>query len=198
MRPSARLVRAVTAERAELERQRERLVDEARELRAALARIDKGLAEIDERCELLDRIAPRTAARETPRTTPDNRLRGPAIREAAVAALRASGADALHYRDWYELLTRAGHEIAGKDPLAVFLTQISRSPMLRKGARPGVYELDREAAQRLRRALDELHQELRELTASGDLTQIRARRAQLTAEISRTERALEEVARVAA
>jgi hypothetical protein len=196
MRPSARLVRAVTAERAELERHRERLANEARELRAALARIEQGLDEIDERCELLERIVPARPTPETPR--PDNLLRGPAIREAAVAALLESGADALHYRDWYELLTREGHEIAGKDPLAVFLTQISRSPILRKGARPGVYELDREAPQRLRRALDELHRELRELTASGDLTQIRARRAQLTAEIGRTERALEEVTRVAA
>jgi hypothetical protein len=198
MRPSARLVRAVTAEREELERHRARLAREAQELRAALARIEKGLDEIDERCELLDRIAPMTPASDTPQQAGDNLLRGPAIREAAVAALLESGSDALHYRDWYELLTRDGHAIAGKDPLAVFLTQISRSPVVRKGARPGVYELDREAPQRLRQTLDDLHKELRELTASGDLTQIRARRAQLTAEIGRTERALEEVTRVAA
>ena len=44
----------------------------------------------------------------------------------------------------------AGHEIAGKDPLAVFLTQLSRSPVIRKGTRAGVYELDPTAPQRLR------------------------------------------------
>ena len=56
--PSARLVRAVAAERAELERHRARLATEADELRAALARIEHGLAEIDERRGLLDRLAP--------------------------------------------------------------------------------------------------------------------------------------------
>ena len=56
----------------------------------------------------------------------------------------------MHYREWYELLERAGHEIAGKDPLAVFLTQISRSPAVRRGARAGIYELDRGAFHRLR------------------------------------------------
>ena len=55
--PSARLVRAVDAERAELERRRVRLTSEASELREALARIEHGLAEIDERRGLLDRLA---------------------------------------------------------------------------------------------------------------------------------------------
>ena len=48
MRPSARLVRAVTAERADLERQRAHLAREAADLRAALTRIEQGMAEIDE------------------------------------------------------------------------------------------------------------------------------------------------------
>jgi hypothetical protein len=122
-------------------------------------------------------------------------LRGPAIREAAVRALVADGREALHYREWFALL---GRDVAGKDPLAVFLTQLSRSPAVRKGARPGVYELDREAPQRLRAILDDLHEQLRNHTTGTNLTAIRARRAQLTAEIGRTEKALEEVARVLA
>jgi hypothetical protein len=125
-------------------------------------------------------------------------LRGPAIREAAVRVLVQHGEDSRHYRDWFALLEDAGYEVAGKDPLAVFLTQLSRSPAVRKGPRAGVYELDRNAAKRLTRALANLHEELATLTKTHDLQTIRARRAQLTAEIDRTEKALEEIARTLA
>ncbi len=199
-RPSSRLVRAVHAERAELARHRARLAEEADELRAALARLEHGLAEIDERRALLDRLAPASPEPSSParRSGGANALRGPAIRETAVRMLAERGGEALHYREWFELLTRAGIEIAGKDPAAVFLSQLNRSPAVRKGTRAGVYELDRQAAGRHRAALDALQRELRELTASvgGDLAAIRARRAQLTIEIGRTERALEEIERV--
>src|SRR3954451_22056107 len=60
MRPSARLVRAVAAERADLERQRAHLAREAADLRAALARIEQGMAEIDEQRDALDRLVPAT------------------------------------------------------------------------------------------------------------------------------------------
>jgi hypothetical protein len=186
--PSARLVRAVAAERAELERHRARLAHEASELRAALTRIERGLAEIDERCELLDRLA---GAPEPEPHTPDTALlRGPAIRERAVEALLESGREALHYRRWFELVTGDGAMIAGKDPLAVFLTQITRSPVVRRGPRAGVYELDRAAPDRLAKTLERLQRELARTAAD------RARRAHLTAEIGRVEKALEEAARV--
>ena len=57
-------------------------------------------------------------------------LRGPAIRREAVCVVLAhpDRPDALHYRDWFALLKQAGFEVAGKDPLATFLTQLSRSP----------------------------------------------------------------------
>src|SRR4051794_909792 len=55
--PSTRLLRAVAAERDQHERHRARMAEEADELRRALARIDRGLAEIDERRALLDRVA---------------------------------------------------------------------------------------------------------------------------------------------
>ena len=69
-----------------------------------------------------------------------NALRGPAIRETAVRMLAERGGEALHYREWFELVTRAGYEIAGKHPPSVFLSQLSRSPAVRKGTRAGVYE----------------------------------------------------------
>jgi hypothetical protein len=202
--PSARLVRAVAAEREELERHRARLAREAEELRAALARIEHGLEEIDERRGLLDRLAPTETETEIgpepqrrERADDGHALRGPDIREVAVALLADNGREAMHYREWYELLERAGHTIAGKDPLAVFLTQISRSPAVRRGNRAGVYELDRGAAHRLRQQLDALQRELHTLSAAGtthDAT--RARRRHLNAEINRAERALEEVTRL--
>src|SRR5690242_20258469 len=94
--PSARLVRAVAAERAELERHRVRLATEAEELRAALARIEHGLAEIDERRGLLDRLAPSPPvdiepADEPDGDTDDGALRGPEIREVAVRLLVDNG-----------------------------------------------------------------------------------------------------------
>ena len=79
-------------------------------------------------CSTASRRRRRTtrARRDAPTTA--RRCAGPDIREVAVRLLVDNGREAMHYREWYELLERAGHEIAGKDPLAVFLTQISRSP----------------------------------------------------------------------
>ena len=201
--PSARLVRAAAAERAELGRHRERLLTARDRLRAELAGVEASLRELDERDALLDRIAgPAPAAHAvavpaiaSPDTTP---LRGPAIRRVAVEVLRGlpGRPEALHYRDWFDALRAAGYAVAGKDPLAVFLTQLSRSPVVRRGTQSGVYELDPTAPARLRERLDALHGELRGLTAApsptADLTAIRARRAALTAEITRVEKALEE------
>jgi hypothetical protein len=215
--PSSRLVRAVAAERAELERHRARLSSEADELRAALARIEHGLAEIDQRRGLLDRLAPDAPDLRAVRDDAARRgardggadgdgdtdrggeaLRGPDIREVAVKMLVENGRDAMHYREWYELLERAGHQIAGKDPVAVFLTQISRSPAVRRGTRAGIYELDRGAFHRLRLQLDALQDELSTLPPTGthDGAVIRTRRSRLNTEIGRAERAIEEVARV--
>jgi hypothetical protein len=123
-------------------------------------------------------------------------LRGPSIRRAAVAILLERRLNALHYREWFRLLGDEGYAVEGKDPLAVFLTQISRSPVVRKSTQSGVYELDIEAPDRLRRRIAQLHGELRELTtpsANGvDLGQMRARRREITAAIGHAERALEE------
>ena len=129
-------------------------------------------------------------------------LRGPAIREAAVRVLVAQPQpiEALHYRRWYELLEQAGFAVAGKDPLAVFLTQLSRSPVVRKASKPGVYELDPHAPLRMRQRLDQLQNELREVTLAPrtgiELAALRTRRQKLNVAISRQERALEEALRV--
>jgi hypothetical protein len=210
-RTSARLRRAAAAERTDLDRHRARLRADRERLQAQLDRIDAGLAEINERCGLLDRLAPAEPAPAQPQsaqaTAPTRAhgdgggqvLRGPAIREKAVQVLRDRGVDALHYRDWHALVAEAGFAVAGKDPRAVFLTQISRSPVIRRSTQSGVYELDRDAPARLRSELDRLQEQLRELTsasaAPADLSAIRERRAQLLSEIEQTEKALEEAER---
>src|SRR5262249_23197963 len=152
---------------------------------------------VDDRLAILTQLAdgaPVTGARapttssaapaETDSDTPEHRtvLRGPAIREIAVQVLIAQPdhIEALHYRRWYELLQGAGYAVAGKDPVAVFLTQVSRSPVVRKATEPGMYEVDRQAPLRIRQRLERLQAELRELVAAPqtpvDLAAVRARR----------------------
>jgi hypothetical protein len=247
--PSARLVRAAAAERADVARHRERLLGVRERLRAELAGIEAALRELDERDALLDRLAGPPPAAVPAATAEANAaaagrtsgagavpapaapaggrlarlggeaasgasgraargeatvLRGPAIRRAAVEVLRAlpERPQALHYRAWFDAVRAAGFEVAGKDPLAVFLTQLSRSPVVRRGTQSGVYELDPDAPVRLRQRLDALHADLRGLTAAptatADLTAIRARRAAITTQITQVEKALEEAEAVLA
>lgn len=71
-------------------------------------------------------------------------LRGKRLRDIAVELLRQKrGAGTIvHYREWYELLLDAGIRVAGRDPLATFLTQIARAPGV-ESVRPrsGLYRL---------------------------------------------------------
>jgi len=71
-------------------------------------------------------------------------LRGRRLEEVAVEILKSAiGGDAeIHYRDWYELLREGGHDAGGRDPLATFLAQLSRSRQVeRVGRRTGRYRL---------------------------------------------------------
>jgi hypothetical protein len=206
---SSRLVRAAAAERADLVRHREKLHTARTSLREELARIEVSLREVDYRDALLARLAgddllPAPAMRDA-QPAPDGGqadegevIRGPEVRKAAVRVLldQPDRPEALHYRQWHELVVRAGYRVAGKDPVAVFLTQLSRSPVIARSTQNGVYALDLDASARLRRQLDDLHREMRTLASTpdglADLAAIRARRKELTAEVARLERALEE------
>lgn len=206
---SARLRRAVAAELLELDRTAERLAGRREQLQAELAALEDGLAAVEERRTLLDRlIVPAGGAGPAqlerviaPAPTAARRIvRGTAIREAAIGVLRAApeGASPIHYRRWFELLDEAGFGVSGRDPLAVFLTQVSRSPLVRRTTTAGVYELDREAPERLRRQLARLQAQLRDAAAApagADGPGLRRRREQITTAIGRVERALEEAAR---
>jgi hypothetical protein len=76
-------------------------------------------------------------------------LQGQQLREAAIQILvaRIGTRTPIHYRDWYHLFTESGCVAAGKNPLATFLTQITRSPLVhRVDGQSGVYEIDPRAA----------------------------------------------------
>ena len=179
--PSGRLVRAAAAEHEALARHRANLLEQRNALIAELRQMDAALTEADDRLRVLAELAgerepsPRQAGAAGDGDTaglidahvggsvealsPETRrlLRGPAVREVAVHVLlgQPRRIEAIHYRDWYALVTGAGHAVAGKDPLAVFLTQVTRSPVVRKAGQAGVYEIDRGAAERIRARLQE-------------------------------------------
>lgn len=71
-------------------------------------------------------------------------LRGRKLREIAVELLRQKRVpgDEIHYKDWFALLTETGLQVAGRDPLATFLTQVSKAEGV-ESVRPrsGLYRL---------------------------------------------------------
>lgn len=185
---SSRLARAAGAERMALLREREKLVRRRDAAARQLAGIEDQLAEVQERLELIDRLVPEAAnVHPLPaRGDAADGLRGAAIRRAAIEVLRALPAEPIHYKAWFEATRDAGHRIAGKDPLAVFLTQISRSPLVVRADDPGLYRLDRDVPANLRARLARLHARLSEQSSD------RAERERIVAEIAIAERALDE------
>ncbi len=74
----------------------------------------------------------------------DRQLRGRRLQEVAVEVLssRASDGRPVHYREWFAYLRAEGYEVAGRDPLATFLAQVSRAEGVeRVGARSGLYRV---------------------------------------------------------
>jgi len=136
-------------------------------------------------------------------TTAARTLRGQAIREAACSALAASprAHDPVHYKDWFGLLRAEGLIPAGKDPLATFLTQLGRSPVVTRTSGQGVYMLDHDFPARARHKLEQLRGELRDAhdapvgPNATDVAAVRERRSQLVTEVDRVERELEEAMR---
>jgi hypothetical protein len=130
-------------------------------------------------------------------------LRGARIREVAVQVLNEAGQDQapIHYKTWFELLSARGFVTAGKDPLATFLTQIGRSPVVRRSTAAGTYSLDVTFVERARREVAILRAELQAATelspqaSVAEIAEARVRRAELSAEVDAIERALEEALR---
>ncbi len=71
-------------------------------------------------------------------------LRGQRLREVAVDVLKKhlQPGEEVHYREWFELLRGEDVVVAGRDPLATFLSQVSRSDAVEAvGGRSGRYRL---------------------------------------------------------
>lgn len=217
--PSRRMQAAAAAERERVERELARLAASEDELAAELAAVQAVRVDLEHQLDLLnhfthgngvttssDTEGRRLRALPAPRPSDANGktlLRGARIRETAVRVLAAHAQpDApVHYRDWFELVTAQGFMPTGKDPLATFLTQVSRSPVVQRTTSSGMYVLDLEFSRRARARLQRLTAELAETRhASAELTveaiaAARERRGQLTAELQETERELEEALR---
>jgi septal ring factor EnvC (AmiA/AmiB activator) len=215
--PSKRLRSAAIAERERLRRDLGKAERRIAALRHELLEVEERAATIRRQLALLARVAhdqeadsafpvPQLRAvasngdAPTPAqlTPPHGYLAGAEIRMVAVQILAstANPSRPIHHKDWYGLVLDAGYGIAGRDPVATFLTQIGRSPIVRRTGERGVYALDLDAPQRLHERLEALHQELVALHEGQqtieEIATVRERRAELTAQCARLERALEE------
>lgn len=215
--PSKRFRRAAEAERSKLLNEHRRLAADHERLLAEARRVEASMQEVDSQVRALTEMLGTEGDAEQVELPVERAqaivehldglnaarlLAGPAIREVAVQVLlrQPEYIEAIHYRRWYELLTEAGYAVAGKNPHAVFLTQLSRSPVVCKSGQSGVYELDRQAPLRLRQRFERLQSELLDLSSTpvgdGAANANATKRRELTSAISQTEKALEEALRV--
>lgn len=213
--PSRRLQAAAAAERERIIRELTRVASRERDLEAELLAVHATRAELQHQLDVLEHFnahpgadlvpdRPRLRAVGTEQPTPAGTvLRGARIREVAVRVLASTiGPDTpVHYRDWFQLLTSRGFTPTGKDPLATFLTQIGRSPLVQRSTSSGMYLLDLAFPDRARDRLAQLSAEMSEgqqLAADAtvqDIAAARERRDRLTTEMHEIERQLEEAER---
>jgi hypothetical protein len=139
---SAKLRAAAEAERALVAERVEGLRSQAQRLRGLADAADEDLAATLRLLGQLDEILDLTPQMSMSQV--DDVLRGQRLRQVAIQVLkrRRGRAATVHYREWYDLLIEDGHRVAGKNPVATFLTQLSRSPEVEPvGRRTGMYRL---------------------------------------------------------
>lgn len=75
-----------------------------------------------------------------PLTPPNGKLSGEALRDL-IAEFSRRHDEAFHYRELFAEIEQAGHVVGGKDPIATFLTQLTRVEGIRRvgGNRSGLY-----------------------------------------------------------
>ncbi len=134
---------AVAREREHVKARLEELQAQADRLHDLVDQVDRDVKEAARLLRHMDEmlgIAPQLALKM------DGPLSGRELQRVAVDLLQrdqdASAGAPVHYRDWYALLLKAGGRVAGKDPLATFLTQVSRADEV-ESVRPrsGLYRL---------------------------------------------------------
>lgn len=144
----------------ELRARSESWAERARALAGEAARLEARVQHLD---ELLGRAPQLRLDLQT------EALQGQQLREEAVRILveKRGTRQAIHYKEWYGLLRDEGLSAAGKDPVATFLTQITRSPLVQRvEGRGGMYQVDPAAAYELAR--QELAVASRELAIAED------------------------------
>lgn len=206
--PSKTLMRAAQADRARLARALARSEARRAELEAELEAISKEQQQLKERDRLLQSVGGsgpqgRTSEDDGAAVSSQDVLRGAQIREQAARLFyhRYGAGTPRHYRQWFELLIESGVEISGKDPMATFLTNLSRSPLVVRGDEVGTYAIDSEAPARLREKLAELHAELVDLAGviardDDPGQELLNHRAELMSAIRKQERLIAEADRV--
>jgi hypothetical protein len=186
--------------RRQADQEADRLAKEAARLRQQAAAHEQQAREVGARALALEQRVRELRAvvhADPPRKESGrpNALRGQQVRDRAVEVLlrRRGPRTPIHYRQWFELVEREGFRVAGQKPLATFLTQVRRSPVVAAVPdRAGFYVVDpeeaaTEAVARVRAAEGELV----EAGERGPDVEIeRARRA-----LTKAERTLMEVAR---
>lgn len=200
----------IAAARMDLERLRELAVS-LRGRRAQLARemeeINRQLRDVGQQMRRLGDVIgldPKTIAHgerdedEEPEVVDGRQvLRGARIREIAIRVLldRPNPSADIHYRQWVQLIEQAGFRIAGRDPGAVLLTQVSRSPLVVRAPDSGQYRLDRDAMVRLRDQHLRIEEAMRTKLSDDTLTpaQVSGELNRLSAEERRVRRQLEEL-----
>lgn len=204
-RNSQRFTNAARAERDRLVKRRSQLFSRREDLQAKVDALDEELEAVDSEITVLENFATRgekSGELAGIRAVPEedgNLISGRQIRTLAVPLLMRERRNApIHYREWFSLLTNQGYRVAGKRPDAVFLNQVSRSPLVRATTTSGYYELDLGAADTLREVLRSQQAELAGLigeipTDVADFERHRQRQRQLSTAIARTERELDEV-----
>lgn len=124
-------------------------------------------------------------------------LAGAELREQlARSALRRRPGQPAHWRNWIAWLREDGFDAGGRNPEATFVTQLTRSPLVRRAAQDGIYVLDVSLADAIRARLQDLHEQLGRLPPPDQLALLdddaRAARQQVQLAIGRAERALRE------
>ncbi len=136
LRAAAERERGIVLRRVgELTEQADRLSGLLEGVEADLAGANRLVCQLDEMLGI---------ARQIPITDPGGVLRGQRIRAVAIQVLKRHrrSRDTLHYREWYDLVVRDGHRVAGRDPVATFLADLSKAPEVeRVGRRTGLYKL---------------------------------------------------------
>ena len=184
--PSRRMKAAATTKRVRVERELSRLSAREEALAHELEQARRAQSTLQDELRVLERlshnlteedVASAPAGARRLRVVPDGPsvaekernivLRGAPIRETAVRVLIAAteSDQAVHYRTWYDSCVKKASSPPGKDPLATFLTQIGRSPVVRRSTAPGMYSVDLDAPTRIRARLERLQTELREVDA---------------------------------